>query len=136
MSGAASMACEPIIRFGVAGWSYPDWNGTVYPRGVGDRLAYLAEYVDFVEINSTFYRIPSSAQTGRWVRTVERKPAFAFSAKLHQDVTHRGLLEAGSTRLFMKGWRPWLRPDACAICWPSSVSISTTSPRIASAWPG
>ena len=106
MSWAASMACEPIIRFGVAGWSYPDWNGTVYPRGVGDRLAYLAEYVDFIEINSTFYRIPSSAQAGRWVRTVELKPAFAFSAKLHQDVTHRGLLEAGSTRLFHEGLAP------------------------------
>ena len=48
-----------MIRVGVAGWDYPDWEGPVYPPGSGrrlDRLGYLARYVDVIEINSTFYR--------------------------------------------------------------------------------
>ena len=51
------------IRIGPAGWSYPDWEGQVYPkpkpRGF-DPLRYLAQYFDTIEINSTFYRIPST----------------------------------------------------------------------------
>jgi uncharacterized protein YecE (DUF72 family) len=51
------------IRIGPAGWSSPDWEGQVYPkpkpRGF-DPLAYLAQYFDTIEINSTFSRIPSA----------------------------------------------------------------------------
>ena len=48
------------IRCGVAGWSYPDWEGYVYPAGVRDHLGYLLRYVDMIEINSTFYRPPKA----------------------------------------------------------------------------
>ncbi|HEX9871331.1 MAG TPA: DUF72 domain-containing protein, partial [Candidatus Tectomicrobia bacterium] len=52
------------IRVGPAGWSYPDWKGQVYPkpqpRGF-DPLTYLAQYFDAVEINATFYQIPTQA---------------------------------------------------------------------------
>ena len=45
-----------IIRIGPAGWSYKDWEGIVYPgkkwRGF-DPLAYLAEYFDTIEVNSS-----------------------------------------------------------------------------------
>ena len=48
-----------VIRIGIAGWDYPDWDGIVYPspprRGF-DRLAWAAGYVDAIEINSSFYR--------------------------------------------------------------------------------
>ena len=100
------MGFDTTIRFGVAGWSYPDWAGKVYPRGVRNMLAYLAEYVDLIEINSTFYRIPDAEQARRWARTVERRPGFSFSAKLHQDVTHRGMLETRDIRLFHAGLAP------------------------------
>ena len=44
---------------GTAGWSYRDWEGLFYPkprpRGF-DPLAYVARYMDVVEVNSTFYR--------------------------------------------------------------------------------
>ena len=59
-------------RIGLAGWSYPDWKGRVYPvkppRGF-DPLAHLAEYFDTIEINSTFYRIPTVKIDSRLGRT-------------------------------------------------------------------
>jgi uncharacterized protein YecE (DUF72 family) len=79
------------IRFGPAGWDYPDWAGKVYPapkpKGF-DPLRYLSEYFDTIEINSTFYR-PASAKTARsWVERVAGRPDFRFAAKLYRRFTH------------------------------------------------
>jgi uncharacterized protein YecE (DUF72 family) len=45
-----------VIRIGPAGWKYRDWNGIIYPhpkpRGF-DELAYLSEYFDIIEINTS-----------------------------------------------------------------------------------
>jgi uncharacterized protein YecE (DUF72 family) len=80
------------IRVGVAGWEYPDWNGIVYPAGDGaatDRLAWIARFVDVVEINSTFYR-PVAARTAEsWVRRTGYLPDFTFTAKVHRSWTHQ-----------------------------------------------
>ncbi len=46
------------MKFGIAGWSYDDWRGVVYPRSCQDTLRYCAEFVDYIEINSAFYRFP------------------------------------------------------------------------------
>lgn len=94
------------IAFGIAGWSYPDWTGTVYPPGIKDKLAYVARYVDLIEINSTFYRPPSVRDCSAWLQRIGTYPAFYFTAKLHQDVTHRGLLEEGLAVQFHDGLRP------------------------------
>jgi uncharacterized protein YecE (DUF72 family) len=59
---------EPRILFGVAGWSYPDWKDVVYPRGCKDTLRAVAERVDLIEINSTFYRPPLAKSCANWVR--------------------------------------------------------------------
>ncbi len=96
------------IHFGVAGWSYPDWEGLVYPRGLParDQLAYLARYVDMIEINSTFYRPPSARNAQAWMEKTSGLPHFFFTAKLHQDVTHRGVIETGLVRAFEEGLAP------------------------------
>lgn len=78
-------------RFGTAGWSYPDWKGTVYPtRPVEefDPLRYLSAYVDAIEINSTFYRPPTPEAARRWAQTVDDREEFTFTAKLHRGFTH------------------------------------------------
>jgi uncharacterized protein YecE (DUF72 family) len=78
-------------RIGVAGWSYPDWKGRVYPAKSPpgfDPLAYLAEYFDTIEINSTFYRIPTLKTTRDWAARVAGNPDFTFTAKLPQVFTH------------------------------------------------
>ncbi len=80
-----------MIRVGTAGWSYPDWEGIVYParkpRGFHP-LRHLARYVDCVEVNASFYGELSEETTRRWVALVEERPDFRFSAKLHRAFTH------------------------------------------------
>jgi uncharacterized protein YecE (DUF72 family) len=88
----------PDIRIGTSGWNYPSgkgaWKGIFYPgprlkrRGAGkfDELRFYAEHFDTVEINSTFYGVPSAATTRGWSdRTPE---GFEFSLKLYQKFTH------------------------------------------------
>ncbi|MBI4605012.1 MAG: DUF72 domain-containing protein [Planctomycetes bacterium] len=98
------------VAFGIAGWSYPDWEGCVYPSGPGgklrDKLAYVAAYVDMVEINSSFYRPPAARNAESWARSVASRPGFYFSAKLHQDVTHKLAIEPALDRAFHEGLRP------------------------------
>lgn len=94
------------IAFGIAGWSYPDWAGYVYPPGVKDKLAYVARFVDLIEINSTFYRSPSARDSASWLQRVSRYPGFYFTAKLHQDITHRGVLEENTAVQFDEGFAP------------------------------
>jgi uncharacterized protein YecE (DUF72 family) len=91
------------IRVGTSGWSYPTgqgtWNGIFYPIPPGqrsrggrfDELRFYAEHFDTVEINSTFYRVPTIAATRGWAeRTPDR---FEFALKLFQKFTHPSMYE-------------------------------------------
>jgi len=84
-----------VIRFGPAGWDYDDWWGVVYPRPAPrrfDPLAYLSEYFDTVEINSTHYRPMPASVARSWCARVADNPRFRFTAKLWKRFTHeRGL---------------------------------------------
>lgn len=76
---------------GVAGWDYPDWSGIVYPSGASrgfDRLAWVARFLDAVEINATFYRPVNPRIAATWVRRVAAHPGFRFTAKAHRSLTH------------------------------------------------
>jgi len=82
---------EHVIYVGTAGWSYPDWEGIVYPRHKPkgfDPLEYLARFFKTIEINSTFYHPPSSRNSQNWVRRVAHNPEFKFTAKLNKKFTH------------------------------------------------
>ena len=83
------MTTTSPTRVGVAGWSYPDWEGIVYPKTPRfDALAYLTRYFDTIEINSPFYRIPSAKTTSSWARRVTENSNFRFTLKLFQGFTH------------------------------------------------
>jgi uncharacterized protein YecE (DUF72 family) len=94
------------ISVGVAGWSYPDWEGYVYPPRCGDKLAYVAQFVDVMEINSTFYRPPDRKTVESWHRRTQSVAGFSFTAKLHQDITHHGRLDPSTVRAFQEGFQP------------------------------
>jgi uncharacterized protein YecE (DUF72 family) len=81
---------EHQIRIGPAGWSYKDWEGTVYPPHGSkfDHLAYLASFFDTIEINSPFYRIPPPTHSKSWVRRVADNPNFKFTTKVFRGFTH------------------------------------------------
>ncbi len=96
--GAAALfvrgTLDPVIYIGVAGWSYADWEGVVYPRAKPrdfHALPYLARFVDCVEINSTFYALPQERNARRWVDLVADRPDFRFLVKLHRSFTHEPL---------------------------------------------
>ena len=100
------MNANPPIYFGIAGWSYPDWNGILYPAGLREQLPFVARYVDLMEINSTFYHPPRARHAQAWLKQTAFKPAFRFTAKLHQDITHGGKLETEMARAFHEGFQP------------------------------
>ena len=85
-----------MIRVGTAGWSYPDWEGIVYPRRKPPGfhpLRFLARFVACVEVNSTFYGTPRPGAAERWLDCTRERPAFRFTAKLHRSFTHEPLAE-------------------------------------------
>src|SRR6267378_2902954 len=97
------------IRIGPAGWSYTDWEGTVYPPHGSrfDPLAYLASFFDTIEINSPFYRIPPFTHAKSWIRRVESNPDFKFSTKIYRGFTHES---AKSGPDDVKNFRKYLDP--------------------------
>jgi len=79
------------LRVGPAGWSYPDWSGYVYParRSKGfHEAAYLAEFFDTIEINTSFYQPLRPEHAEQWIDRVRANPRFLFTAKLWQRFTH------------------------------------------------
>ena len=96
------------IGCGIAGWSYPDWAGYVYGPGVRDKLRYVAQYFDVIEINSTFYRPPFEKTTKSWLEKTSRRSDFFFTAKLHRSFTHEGRIDAEIVKHFHRGFKPFL----------------------------
>jgi len=85
-------------RIGTSGWIYPPWRGVFYPKGLVQRreLEYLAERLDTVEINGSFYSLQRASSYRTWA---ERTPDdFVFAVKGGRFVTHmkklRGVEEA------------------------------------------
>jgi len=78
----------PQFFVGTSGFSYSGWRGTFYPRRIksADMLAYYAQQLGTVEVNTTFYRTqPEDVITG-WVGSVP--PGFRFAVKAHRRITH------------------------------------------------
>ena len=97
------------VRVGPAGWSYTDWEGTVYPPHGSkfDHLAYLASFFDTIEINSPFYRIPPPTHAKSWVRRVADNPDFRFTTKVFRGFTHEKAKLAADD---IKAFRNYLDP--------------------------
>ncbi len=76
------------IRIGTSGWAYPRRRGVVYPRGLRqrDELRYLAERLDTIEINASFYALQRPERFAAWR---EQTPeGFVFAVKGSRFVTH------------------------------------------------
>ena len=98
---------EHSIRIGPAGWSYKDWEGTVYPPHGSkfDPLAYLASFFDTIEINSPFYRIPPQNHARSWTRRVASNRDFKFTTKVFRGFTHEEYAQSD-----IKAFRDYLDP--------------------------
>lgn len=79
---------ERELYIGPAGWSYPDWKGVVYPKGMGGHaLNFLEQYFNLVEVNTSFYHLPRLSMVENWCKIVTRKD-FQFILKLGKKFTH------------------------------------------------
>lgn len=87
------------IKIGVAGWSYKDWEGIVYPTSLkgAQRLEYLAQFLNLVEINTSFYGHIKPALGRAWCGAVATNPDFVFTAKLNRAFTHSPMAEVEPT---------------------------------------
>jgi uncharacterized protein YecE (DUF72 family) len=73
---------------GCSGWSYSSWQGLFYPKGIENSkwLRYYSKVFNYVEIDSSFYRIPNEFMVKNWYnRTPEN---FRFTAKFPKVITH------------------------------------------------
>ena len=77
------------VHIGTSGWSYEGWRGIFYPQGLKskDYLSYYTGQFATVELNNSFYRLPSENSIQHWV---DITPAdFVFSCKASSYITHR-----------------------------------------------
>jgi uncharacterized protein YecE (DUF72 family) len=95
------------LRVGPAGWSYSDWSGYVYParRPKGfHEAAYLAEFFDTIEINTSFYQPLRPDHAALWLERVSANPSFVFTAKMWQRFTHDPSATADEERAVREGF--------------------------------
>jgi uncharacterized protein YecE (DUF72 family) len=88
-----------VAYLGTMGWSYRFWVGKLYPEGTKP-TEYLTEYaksMNSVEVDATFYRIPSVSTVEAWRDAVPE--GFRFAAKFPQTVTHAPGLAYDAERL-------------------------------------
>jgi len=76
------------LRVGTSGWNYTEWRGSFYPKDMkpAGMLAYYVERFATVEVNNTFYRMPTAAAVTGWAAAAPT--GFRFVLKAPQRITH------------------------------------------------
>lgn len=94
------------IRIGTSGYSYDAWKGCFYPHGTksADQLSYYATCFPAVELNTTYYGMPTPGMLERMAERVP--PGFEFTVKAHQDLTHSGRYLPASFAQFREALQP------------------------------
>ena len=82
---------------GTSGFSYPTWKPDFYPAGTPQRefLRTYAERIPSVELNATFYQLPSEERLRGWAD--QTPPDFRFAVKMNRRATHFGDLSVVGT---------------------------------------
>jgi uncharacterized protein YecE (DUF72 family) len=86
-----------LAYVGTSGFSYPSWKPDFYPAGTPQRefLRVYADRLPSVELNATFYQLPSEERLRGWA---EQTPAgFRFAVKMNRRATHFGDLSVVGT---------------------------------------
>ncbi len=85
------MSCE--IRIGTSGYHYKHWRGPFYPETTSARemLAFYGGHFDTVELNNSFYRLPTESAFDDWRLATPRN--FVFAVKANRYLTHNKKLK-------------------------------------------
>ncbi len=97
------------VHIGCSGWNYRDWRGVLYPEGLPQRrwLERYGAVFSTVEINATFYRLPTEKAVATWAK--ETPDDFVFAVKTSRYMTHVYRLKEpkkGGTGLFFARLEP------------------------------
>lgn len=86
-----------MIWIGTSGWVYRHWIARFYPPDLPQRawLGYYARSFETVEINRSFYRLPTRDQFAAWAAQVSDRPDFFFAVKASRYLTHMKKLKDG-----------------------------------------
>jgi uncharacterized protein YecE (DUF72 family) len=81
------------LYIGCSGWSYEGWKGNFYPKDMEskDYLSYYSKFFKFVEVDTTYYHIPSRSSVRSWKDKTSED--FKFSLKFPKVITHEKKLE-------------------------------------------
>ena len=87
------------VWLGTSGFSYKEWRPVFYPEGLSDKqfLQYYSSRLNSVEIDSTFYRMPTQKTLEAWKTGTPED--FKFTIKASQQITHRQRLKVPSDAL-------------------------------------
>ena len=82
-----------MIRIGTSGYSYPEWRGSFYPERfpTAQMLPFYSARFSTVEINNTFYRMPSEKVLSDWSGATPEE--FKFTLKAPRQITHNSRLQ-------------------------------------------
>ncbi len=124
------------VWIGCSGWNYPHWRQTVYPKGLPARrwLEYYATLFDTVEVNNTFYRLPSRSAVANWVE--QTPPGFLFTIKASRFLTHMKRLTdmGGGVERFYERLEPLVdSPKLGPVLWQLPERFHRNDERLASA---
>ncbi len=102
------------ILVGTAGYSYDDWLGHFYPEGTSKRdfLSYYAERFALVEVNYTYYRMPTAATLAAMSR--KTGPDFQFIIKANSALTHERTAAPADFAAFADALTPLQEQDKLA----------------------
>jgi len=96
-----------IVHVGTSGYNYPEWKGTFYPADLPAKkmFGYYSERFRTVEINFTFYRMPSVKTTTAWLEQAPQ--GFTYTLKAPRSITHDKRLKdsAASVGVFVEAAR-------------------------------
>jgi len=92
------------VRIGTSGWHYKHWLGVFYPEGTraSDMFQFYARYFDTVEINNSFYRLPTANTFDNWRESSPLK--FCYAVKGSRFITHMKKLkdpQSSSAKFFL-----------------------------------
>ncbi len=102
------------MLLGTCGWSYQEWVGHFYPNNRVAKLPFYAKVFETVEVDSSFYRMPTKSMVKGWEKATG--PTFKFSLKLPKAITHdKNLVDAqGELQTFLDVIKPLHDADKLA----------------------
>ena len=118
------------VRVGTSGYSYKEWKGAFYPDKISPKemLRAYSERLNTVEINNTFYHMPTEKMLESWAE--QAKDDFVFALKAPQVMTHwKRLKNVGSEAEYLFRTLATLDRKRDRSCSSSPRAFLRTGPR-------